>query len=279
MNAGTDSHGAWRRILLDVPGQSALDLMGILKSAGAPSVPSNVSSKGVALKVERLSSAEQRAANSTHIALAVGELLAGHEMPQFALSRDYDMITPDGDRLAPKKVFGRALELAGVVSNAMPGHFSAGWGQPSFELLEAAGFSIVPKSEAAAEAKRRKGKTGRSERKLTNWLTASEQTVKSELGLRATSAWLAICGSKGNAARKQRQLNAQLCDQRMTVGWRASDATQTGIRSMRTRSQKRFSTFITRFRWPKWMKVTRQLSMICCAYVQTATEPSIGRWL
>ena len=77
-------------------------------------------------------------------------------MPQFAPSRDYDLVTPEGDRLAPKKVFGRALELAGVVSNAMPGNFSAGWGQTSFELLEAAGFSVIPKSEAAAEAKLRK---------------------------------------------------------------------------------------------------------------------------
>lgn len=162
MNAGTDSHGAWRRILLDVPGQSALDLAGILKGIKDPTVPSDAPSDEATSKVERLSAAEQRAVTSTHIASAVSELLAGHEMPQFAQSRDYDLITPDGDQLAPKKVFGRALELAGVVANAMPRHFSAGWGQPSFELLEAAGFSVLQKGESAAEAKRRSGKTAQA---------------------------------------------------------------------------------------------------------------------
>lgn len=162
MNAGTDSHGAWRRILLDVSGQSTLDLTELMKGISAASGVIDASSKGTALKAERLSAAEQRVAKPTHIAAAVNELLAGHEMPQFALSRDYDLITPDGDQLAPKKVFGRALELAGVVANAMPGHFSAGWGQPSFELLEAAGFSVVPKSAAEAEALRRKGKTAQA---------------------------------------------------------------------------------------------------------------------
>lgn len=162
MNAGTDSHGAWRRILLHAPGQSELDLTEILNGAKPASVTRGPEPKRAVTKVERLSATEQRAVTSRHIASAVGDLLAGHALPQFAASRDYDLVTPDGDRLAPKKVFGRALELAGTVSNAMPGHFSAGWGQPSFELLEAAGFSIVPKNEAAEEAARRKTMTGQA---------------------------------------------------------------------------------------------------------------------
>ncbi|MDC0886230.1 HNH endonuclease [Altererythrobacter sp.] len=162
MNAGTNSHGAWRRILLGVSDQSASDLAETIGGIKDPAAPSETSSDEGTSRVERLSAAEQRAATSTHIASAVSELLVGHEMPLFAPSRDYDLITPDGDRLAPKKVFGRALELAGVIVDAMPGHFSAGRGQPSFELLEAAGFSVITKSEAATEAKRRKGNNAQS---------------------------------------------------------------------------------------------------------------------
>lgn len=33
---------------------------------------------------------------------------------------------------------------------AFPAHFSAGWSQPSFELLQAAGYAIVPKGEPVA---------------------------------------------------------------------------------------------------------------------------------
>lgn len=43
-----------------------------------------------------------------------------------------------------------------------PSHFSAGWGQPSFELLEAAGFLIVWKSQALAEDVRRKGENAQA---------------------------------------------------------------------------------------------------------------------
>ena len=54
--------------------------------------------------------------------------------------------------LAPKKVFGLALEEA-LGIQAYPGHFSAGWGQISFDLLEKAGLWIVPKSDATARPK------------------------------------------------------------------------------------------------------------------------------
>lgn len=113
-----------------------------------------------------LTSEEQRRVTSTDIDSAVASLLAGEDAPNFAPSRDYDLLTAGGDRLAPKKVFGRALEIAGVVSDANPYHFSAGWSQPSFQLLQAAGYSIVPKAEAGAEAARRKRRAARSREEI-----------------------------------------------------------------------------------------------------------------
>lgn len=157
MNAGTDSHGAWRRIMLSVPNMPTESLVSILQSPALAEANSNDKRP-----LSRLTASEQRRVDNSHVTAAVKHLLAGHEMQQFAESRDYDVVTPAGDRLAPKKVFGLALELTGVVPKAMPQHFSAGWGQPSFELLEAAGYSILPKVEAAEEAARRKQRTEKS---------------------------------------------------------------------------------------------------------------------
>lgn len=105
--------------------------------------------------IKRLSSEQQRRVTTAHVDAAVASLLSGIDAPNFAESRDYDLLTQEGDRLAPKKVFGRALEEAGVVAEAFPRHFSAGWSQPSFEILEAAGYTIIRMTEAAAEANRR----------------------------------------------------------------------------------------------------------------------------
>ena len=103
-----------------------------------------------------LTADEQRRVTEADIDAAVATLLGGDDASNFAASRDYDLLTAEGDRLAPKKVFGRALELAGVVSDANPYHFSAGWSQPCFQLLQAAGYDILSKAEAAAEAARRR---------------------------------------------------------------------------------------------------------------------------
>lgn len=67
-----------------------------------------------------------------------------------------------GDLLAPKHVFGRALEIAGVVAQARPVHFSAGWTQPCFAMIEEAGYSIIMKGASAAEVERRKRSVPRS---------------------------------------------------------------------------------------------------------------------
>lgn len=136
MNAGSSSHGAWRRLLIKTPG------------ANNDEVSAALQANGKSPEVERLPASELRKVTSAHIYKAVGRLLAGEDAPNFAASRDYDVLTDDGVALAPKKVFGLALEEA-LGINAHPRHFSAGWSQVCFELLEAAGLWIVPKAGAA----------------------------------------------------------------------------------------------------------------------------------
>ena len=134
MNAKRASNGAWSRILLTAPGASAATLrsaLGIARSEGGTGI-------------ERLSTAQLRRVESDHIHAAVLQLASGGDAPNFADSRDYDLVTPGGLRFAPKKVFGLALEAA-LGIEVFPGHFSAGWSQPSFELLQAAGYQIIDK--------------------------------------------------------------------------------------------------------------------------------------
>ncbi len=131
MNAKRASNGAWSRIMFTSPGASAATLRNVL-GAVAPQ------------GVERLSTAQQRRVRPEHIHAAILQLAAGGDAPNFADSRDYDLVTTGGLRFPPKKVFGLALEAA-LGIEAFPGHFSAGWSQPSFELLQAAGYQIVEK--------------------------------------------------------------------------------------------------------------------------------------
>lgn len=153
MNKNRPSNGAWSRILLRIPGD-ARDI-GTL-------VASDDNRSKIDRDAARLTTEEQRRVTSEAVHAAVASILAGDKPTNFADSRDYDLITPAGDRLAPKQVFGRALELAGVIAVARPHHFSAGWSQPSFELLQAAGYDILAKTEAGAEANRRRKSHSRS---------------------------------------------------------------------------------------------------------------------
>ena len=97
---------------------------------------------------DRLSAGEQNKVTAAHIHAAIGRLQAGEDAPNFDGSRDYDVLLDDGTRLAPKKVFGLALEEA-LGIDTLPKHFSAGWGQPSFRIITSAGYLIVPKNEQA----------------------------------------------------------------------------------------------------------------------------------
>ncbi|MER8755174.1 hypothetical protein NKH69_05775 [Mesorhizobium sp. M0976] len=133
MNAGSASHGAWRRLLIATPGSGPAELVAAVNAHAARPT------------IERLPTSQLRQVTNTHIHKAVARLLAGEDAPNFASSRDYDALTDDGVPLAPKKVFGLALEEA-LGIEAYPGHFSAGWGQVCFKLIETAGLWIVPKT-------------------------------------------------------------------------------------------------------------------------------------
>jgi 5-methylcytosine-specific restriction protein A len=108
--------------------------------------PSTHASPGSA--ADRLPAADLRKVKPEHIAKAIARLLAGEDAGNFAPSTEYDVLTGDGHALAPKKVFGLALEEA-LGIQATPAHFSAGWGTPCFDILEESNLWIVPKKSGA----------------------------------------------------------------------------------------------------------------------------------
>lgn len=136
MNAGTQSHGAWRRLLIRTKRHVGTDIRSVIRA-----VEENES-------INRLPASELRKVTAEHIHRAVQRLLDGDAAPNFSDSRDYDALTDEGRPLAPKKVFGLALEEA-LGIEAFPGHFSAGWRTICFDLLEQADLWIVPKEKNA----------------------------------------------------------------------------------------------------------------------------------
>ena len=141
MNAGSSSNGAWRRILIVVPGLTGDVLNQLIGRAD----------RAESGTVTRLPTDQLRRVTADHVDEAVTHLLAGNDASNFAASRDFDLLGPHDERLAPKKVFGLALERA-LSMVAYPGHFSAGLGTPCFQILEAAGYPIVPKGQVNAPA-------------------------------------------------------------------------------------------------------------------------------
>lgn len=105
------------------------------------------SSGGDATGRQRLSAEQLRQVLPIHVRQAVDQLLSGEDAPRFSDPRDYVVLTSSGDRLAPKKIFGLAIEQA-LGIEAFPAHFSAGWGQPCFAIIQSAGFTIVEKRDA-----------------------------------------------------------------------------------------------------------------------------------
>lgn len=138
MNEGSRSNGAWRRVLIAAAGYSPQALAAIVQ--GRQPVPTGGPDG-------RLPASQLRRVTAEHVDQAVRHLLGGGDAPNFAPSRDFDLVAPTGARLAPKKVFGLALQAATGV-DARPEHFTAGLGTPCFRTLEAAGYPIVCKDEA-----------------------------------------------------------------------------------------------------------------------------------
>jgi len=93
--------------------------------------------------VARVPAAIQRRVTSKMIDRAIEAIRAGASH-NFADSTDYDVLLPTGERLPPKAVFGLALENV-IREPATPYHFAAGHNQPSFQIIQAANYLIVPK--------------------------------------------------------------------------------------------------------------------------------------
>lgn len=140
MNKGSSSNGAYRRIRFVTNAEQA-DVFRALSGKTQRSIVS-VRKNGV----ERLPASELRKVTAANIDGAVAQLLAGGDAPNFADSRDYDVLAPGNIRLPPKKVFGLALEAA-LGIEAYPGHFTAGHGNPCFQIIEGAGYPIIAKTE------------------------------------------------------------------------------------------------------------------------------------
>jgi hypothetical protein len=137
MNAGSSSNGAWRRVLITAPDHSPQALAAVVQGRTPIQKPGTDG---------RLPAAQLRLVTAEHVDQAVQHLLQGGDAPAFAPSRDFDVVAPNGMRLAPKKVFGLALRAATGI-DARPEHFTAGISTPCFQTLEAAGYPIVRKGE------------------------------------------------------------------------------------------------------------------------------------
>lgn len=94
----------------------------------------------------RLPVGELRKVTALEVWQAVQDLADGACPQGFAPSTDYDLLTDEGLRFAPKAVFGLAATYA-LGFPVQPKHFTAGVGSPCFEILQDCGYQIVPKGE------------------------------------------------------------------------------------------------------------------------------------
>lgn len=98
--------------------------------------------------MDRLSAELLRQVRALHVWEAVQDIRDGTEVPGFGPSTDYDLMVDSEIRLPPNAVFGLAATRA-LGFQVQPKHFTAGVDSTCFEILEDAGFLIVPKGEAA----------------------------------------------------------------------------------------------------------------------------------
>lgn len=129
-----------KRIRLKLPeGATKADLVSLLKAT-----PARADSRSAA----RLPVAELAKVTAEHIDQAIRRLLDDPHSHAFGESTDYDVVLEDGVRLPPKAVFGiAATEALGFPVE--PKHFTAGVDSACFRAIEAAGWNICPKGEAA----------------------------------------------------------------------------------------------------------------------------------
>jgi len=129
-----------RRIRIRVAGEDADLLASIL---GGLAVNKDLRS------LDRIPSNDLRRVTAEHIWLAIEEMLNGAESHGFGPSTDYDLLIDEHRRLPPKAVFGLAASKA-LGFTVLPKHFTAGLGAVCFEVLESAGFIILPKDASCS---------------------------------------------------------------------------------------------------------------------------------
>ncbi len=100
---------------------------------------------------ERLPAEILSEVKADHIYRAVERLIANPADHEFGPSRDFDLLTQEGDRLPPKAVFGLAATEA-LGFPVKPKHFSGGLGTTCFLALAGAGYEIVPKGAGSKRA-------------------------------------------------------------------------------------------------------------------------------
>ena len=99
----------------------------------------------------RLSAEQLRKVTPEHVWQAISNILLEGPGENYGPSTDYDLLTDAGLALPPKAVFGQAASLA-LGRTVGPTHFSTGLGTPCFDILQKAGYRIVPKGEAVDPA-------------------------------------------------------------------------------------------------------------------------------
>lgn len=100
--------------------------------------------------LDRIPAQGLKAVTAEHVWQAVQELISGEHVPGFEPSTNYDLLTDDLVRLPPKAVFGLAASKA-LGFTVMPRHFTGGLNSPCFQVLQAAGYRIVAKSEIVSQ--------------------------------------------------------------------------------------------------------------------------------
>lgn len=130
---GATGHGnSTKRVRIGVPGAPIAQLQTLLSATTRD-------------RSARLPATILRLVEPWMIDEAIDTFTAGADH-SFQDSRDYDLLLPSGERLPPKAVFGIALSKV-IGRPAKPADFSAGWGQPCFDIIEDAGYPIVQKDE------------------------------------------------------------------------------------------------------------------------------------
>lgn len=135
-NAGSDSHGAWRRLRLRPPWMPAYALKSILDGT-------------VEARQDGLPTAQLRRVQRLHVEAAIAELRRGPERyTRFDAPTGYWLVADDSERpLPPKKVFGIALAEA-LQTYVGPNDFSSG--NTIFRILAEHGFNVVPMAPTGA---------------------------------------------------------------------------------------------------------------------------------